>query len=450
MDFTVSNNLCIEGATTEQKRIITDVMTFSNPKYQEAAKFKRSTWGIPKYIRLYEVDNGKLILPRGSLSKIIDNVGSPNSFIDNTMSFPRVKIKSNIKLRPLQMPWVESMLGHVQGIGVAAAGSGKTVSALKIISILGQPTLWITHRQQLVDQFIERVGFFIDAGNVGVIGGGKFELGDIITAGTTQTLMRNDLSEITNKFGVIFVDEAHIIPAISTLKVVRQFPSKHLYGLTATPYREDKLEEIMFAAIGPRIAFTERNKIIESKGIIPAKVKVRYTKHAGVNNTQDNYNTIMKMLLKHPGRNNMIIIDVLTELVLGNKCIILTNRVEHGKIIKRKLGELGTECVHIHAHTTKKQRREKLTLYTEGKVAVIIATYALLKEGFDDSPTSRIFFALPSKAKGSIVQAKGRIERTHPGKLDAVLYDYVDPIQMLLNQFDIRCEQYYEHNLEFI
>ena len=425
-------------------------MSFLNPKYQEAVQFKRSTYGIRKVIRLYEEKNDELIIPRGALYKILPLVGPPNKIHNNTAIFKKVDIPSKIEMRPLQEPWIEDMLKHFQGVGVAPPGSGKTVMALEVIARLGQPTLWLTHRQGLVEQFKERAGFFIGGGDVGIIGDGKYEIGKVLTAGMIQTLIKRDLTELSHKFGLIILDEGHICPAEQTMEVIRKFAPQYLYGLTATPYREDKLEQIMFDTIGPCIAYLDRQEVVDADGIMPAKILVRKTGVTHNPAIHSRYDKIIKYLTTHTARNILILADVLTEIALGNICILLTNRVEHGKIIKRELKALGVDSVHIHAKTTNKKRKEYTAQFKSGEVALMIATYSLLKEGFDHKPTNRIFFALPHKAKGIIEQAKGRIERTAPGKTNAVVYDYVDSIPMLQRQFEMRYEQYQEHNLVMI
>lgn len=337
---------------------------------------------------------------------------------------------------------------YTQGIGVAPAGSGKTVMALEVLARLGQPALWLTHRQTLVEQFKERAGFFIDVGKIGTIGDGKFEIGKIATAGMIQTLIKRDLEELKYKFGSIFIDECHIIPAATTLKVVRQFAPRYLYGLTATPFREDRLEQIMFDTVGVCIANMDRQEVVDAEDIMPAKVIVRRTGVSQYMGMDNDYHKLIDYLSTHVGRNTMILVDVLSEIAMGNLCIVLTNRVAHGKFLQESLKQLGTDSVHLHAGTTSKKRKKGFKQFKTGKVAVIIATYSFLAEGFDHKPTNRIFFTLPHKAKGLIEQAKGRIERSCAGKEDAVLYDYVDAIPVFTRQFESRLDQYQEHNLE--
>jgi len=453
MDITVGKDVVLRNVTDDDKRLVKESLTILNPAWQDAVQFNRSTWGIKKTIKLYEEVGNTLIIPRGSLYKLINLTGIPNSISYDVASFKNTEVPTNIKLRKLQQPWVQSMLMHKQGIGVAPAGSGKTVMALQVIASIGQPTLWLTHRQSLVKQLKDRAGFFYgDAGKIGTIGVGKFEIGDFLTVGMVQTIAKKDMQELVKQFGVVFVDECHIVPAAQTMASVRQFAPEYLYGLTATPYREDRLEQIMFDTIGPVIAHMDRETVVEEKGILPATVVTRYTgiSYPTSRPGAKDFSKVIDYLVNHTGRNNMIVMDILTEIGLGNICIALTSRVDHGLLLKEMLAKYGVECEHLHSKQTRKQREERLGRFLDGEVPLLIATYQLLSEGFDHQPTNRIFFTLPYKSKGLIEQSKGRIERTSPGKTDALVLDYVDNIPMLLNQYDKRCEQYEDHNLDIV
>jgi superfamily II DNA or RNA helicase len=450
MDIKVSENIILENASTSQKNLIKSHMSFLNPAWQEAVNFRRSTYGIRKIIRLYEEKNDYLILPRGSLYKIAYLVGEGGlGKIDfDLASFPRQDIPSKISLRPLQMPWVEGMLKHKQGIGVAPAGSGKTVMGLYMIAKIGQPTLWLTHRQTLVNQFIERANSFLSPGKVGMIGGGKFEVGDLLTVGMIQTLHRKQLLELSRKFGVVICDEVHIVPCQTALNVIKQFGPEYLYGLTATPYRDDGLEQIMFDAIGPELVRMQRDDAVELGGILPAKICVVKTGISIPQGYPYEWAKILDFLLINNQRNTMLINMILTEVGLGNTCVVLTSRVAHGKEIKNRLLNLGVDSEHIHAGIPRKKRSLSLDRFINNEVGVMIATYQMLAEGFDHAPTNRIFFALPQKAKRLIEQSKGRIERVLYGKNDAIVYDLVDNIPMMAHQFQTRLDHYQEQNLE--
>lgn len=444
----IKAELLIREATLEEKRELKKRLTIVNPKWTEAAQFGRRTYHIPKHIKQYKCEDGNITIPRGFLYPLIDIFGPPEKIIDKTISHPKIDIPSNIILRPLQGPWVEDILKHRQGVCVASAGFGKTICLLEVISRLGQPTLWLTDQTNLINQFIEEAEEYIEAGKIGIIGDGKEFIGDKITVGMIQTLAKRDLSEVAKLFGTVILDECHVAPTNTTLGVLVQLAPKFLYGATATPYRSDNLEILMHNAIGPTISYVDRDEIVEAGGILPASVKVCRTGITYKKWGKPEYSDVIDFLVENKDRNLEIILDILSELANGHKCIALTSRIEHGKILRNLLLDLDVDCEHIHSEQSKKVRNTKLNRFLSGETPLIVATYKLLSKGFNYKPLSRIFFTLPHKAKGIIEQAKGRVERTAEGKIDAVVYDYVDDIKMLKNQFDLRLQQYKEHNLK--
>ncbi len=50
---------------------------------------------------------------------------------------------------------------------------------------------------------------------------------------------------------MVVVDDCHHVPAVSFEKIVRDAPVRRWLGLTATPYRSDKLEGIITMHLGP-------------------------------------------------------------------------------------------------------------------------------------------------------------------------------------------------------
>ena len=77
----------------------------------------------------------------------------------------------------------------------------------------------------------------------------------------------------------------------------------------------------------------------------------------------------------------------------------------------------------------KKQRTALLKAIAEtpaNKPLVVVATGQYLGEGFDCPQMDALFMASPSSFKGRLVQYVGRVLREHPGKTNALVYDYVD------------------------
>ncbi len=69
---------------------------------------------------------------------------------------------------------------------------------------------------------------------------------------------------------------------------------------------------------------------------------------------------------------------------------------------------------------------KRLEMIPEGEERLTAATGRYIGEGFDDPRLDTLFLAMPLSWKGTIVQYAGRLHRTHPGKQEVRVYDYVD------------------------
>jgi superfamily II DNA or RNA helicase len=74
---------------------------------------------------------------------------------------------------------------------------------------------------------------------------------------------------------------------------------------------------------------------------------------------------------------------------------------------------------------------------------VVLATGRYIGEGFDDPCLDTLLLAMPIAWKGTVVQYAGRLHRAHPGKHDALIYDYVDAeLPVLRRMFTKRLRAY--------
>ena len=70
---------------------------------------------------------------------------------------------------------VDALVPHDIGVLAATTAFGKTVVAARMIAERGVNVLVLVHRRQLMDQWVERLGAFLNAapGMIGKIGGGN-------------------------------------------------------------------------------------------------------------------------------------------------------------------------------------------------------------------------------------------------------------------------------------
>jgi superfamily II DNA or RNA helicase len=398
---------------------------------------------------------------RMRLLNMVDN--TPDKTIIDKRSIHEFKEinSASIKFRSYQERAIAAMYQAEEGMLVAPAGSGKTVIGLSMIPLYGQPCLWLTHTNALATQALERIKQFLPdmkEGDVGLIGNSKWNMGKRVTVGLIPTLVRRpkELFEMRNDFGLVILDEAHHCPASTFLKVISSLNPFYLFGLTATPYRRDKLEELMFQTIGPTVHRIEVKEVKETGGIIMPKVLYRSVKSKPIHG--NNIQAILKdNIVPNEKRNGMITGDVLREAVAGNYCIVVTDRKAHAEILY-DLISTGWEKTGIATGNYKKKYVEEQSERLNNKeITVLVCTFALLGEGFDVPFLNRAFVTMPFRAEGRIEQLIGRVQRYAPDKADALVYDYVDVnIGVVENQFytksknDCRFNAYKRLGLEIV
>lgn len=442
MKIIISNKIKLEDAPPDLKEFLVQQFKIPNPKFLEAQKLGYSTYGIDQYIINFNIDlHGNLFIPRGyrrTLLELLKEMNILYTLEDERTKFSYVDINSSeIHYRDYQTNPIIQLVSQGEGVLVAPAGSGKTVLGLSLVPLLGQPTLWITHTGPLFNQTVSMVNKLLPSLNIGTVEDGKWNLEEIFNIGMVQTLIKDPkrLVSIRNKFGLVIVDEVHRCAAPTFTDVVSQLNPYYLYGLTATPYRRDKLESIMFQTMGPLNTKISIEKVIDSGGIILPTVRYKtiHSKRVDTNNIQ----TILKdYVVNNNKRNHTIVSDVLEEAVNNNFCIVVSDRREHCEILYNLISLSWGPVGIATGKYSRKYVQEQIDKFNNKEITVLVTTSQLLGEGFDVPFINRAFITMPFRAEAKAEQIIGRVQRTYPGKKDSIVYDYVDAdIGILANQF---------------
>lgn len=140
------------------------------------------------------------------------------------------------------------------GVLQLACGKGKTVVALDYIARRGVPTIIILDTTQLMTQWREEIGQFLDVpGGIGLIQGETRDWKKSIVLATYHSLAAwapTMPEEVRRWFGTAVWDEAHHVAAPVFSRTADLFYGVRL-GLTATPERDDGMHVVYNFHLGP-------------------------------------------------------------------------------------------------------------------------------------------------------------------------------------------------------
>lgn len=451
MQAIISNEIRIENPTPEIISWCNRYLIYDNPEYQQLKRMGKDDYirwkHIPEKIYLYYLDGDILVVPYGCLYALLPAFNRAGCKIYQSfnnasdISFRGSKVQGIDEFFDYQEDAINAAIAAKSGVIVAGCGSGKTYLGMELIKRLGKRALWLCHTGDLLRQAKDDLLKLYPMAKVGLTTEGKLEIGEDITISTVQTMCKIDPNLYKDKFGVIICDEAaHVCGTPTKLKmftsVLSKIPARYKFGLTATPVRADGLINAMYAYIGanPNGTFSptykvdrERVKTMEAEHIridldysITMRDQMQFLDSAGMTD----YMKLIPFLCEKQARNEAIVENVVKCAQEGRKQIVLSLRVEHCKVLVQMLQERGINAVLCVGETPAK-RREKILKQQIGW-DVIVATYALLKEGVSIKELDTLHFCSPAKEKGLIVQCAGRIERYLEGKKQPLIYDYVD------------------------
>ena len=415
MKARLSDKIYLSELSRSESSEIKKALTFSNPKYLDAVKFNRSTYGITRQLELFEDNDNELIVPRGFNVSMFGHV----EIQDERNSHP-VTINTTIKLRSYQERVIRLALYHGGGVIVAPTGSGKTTMGIELASRLGERCLILVKSIDLATQWRDSIKLFTGL-ECGLIGGGKYIEGKEFTVGLVQTLVKNKQNL---DYGLVIVDECHNAPASQAYEVINHQSAKYRYGLSATPERRDGLEFMIYASLGAVIAKVEAHEVEGS--VLPVTVSTLKYNFMG---NPETWVQFINQLSEDSERNQIIVNSAIkSSLIVGTA--VLTGTIKQAETLHNLVNAYaGINALLLHGQLPKKQREQGMMDAPQHNL--IIGTLALLSEGIDWPHIGAIIFASPVSAEidrdtptaTRLVQSIGRGRRPFEGKVRTKVLD---------------------------
>lgn len=335
-------------------------------------------------------------------------------------------------LRAVQQPVVNSFLDPTPHDGILSlhTGGGKTVCALYIASRLRVPTLVIVHNSFLRDQWEDRIKMFLPFARIGRIQGDKVEVEDKdIVIAMLQTLSMKEIPIATFRpLGLIIVDECHHIASEVFVQALPKVTSKYMLGLSATPLRKDGLMHVAHWFLGPLLYNSDTGdkqdtdvtvEVYEYENANPTFNEILYNAQGVM------FTTLMINKLTECAHRTRWLTEILQDVLQESpqrQVLVLTDRVQHTKDILATLPDELRARSAILAQSVPAAKRTELC----GSCSILIATYAMCKEGFDVPTLNTLLMATP---RPDIDQIVGRILRVEKSArtIHPLILDVVDP-----------------------
>lgn len=455
----------LEDLSTKATDQIRRLAAFGNPEFFKKQAMRQSVRNTPSYIDLSNLKDGWLTLPRGcepSVKKLLEAYDASYHISDKRYEGATIHVEFTGALRPEQESAAAQLVQHDTGILSAPTGFGKTVIGSWIISRFKQRALIIVPRTELLSQWRASLDRFLDIQEqppvlltksgkpskrklpaIGQYGGGKHKLSGIVDVATYQSLFEEGDIAGTSRvvgfvrdYGLVICDECHHGAAPQLERVLSQVNPRYIYGLSATPKREDHLERIVYLHLGPiRCAIDPKEQAAQQgfdRILAPKFTHIRLP--LVTKNTP--YTKVVAELLENRKRNQMIIEDATSAIRAGRTPLIITSRVEHAKMLADSLKaalDASPSCpcrvILLCGSGAVKEKRKTIELLhslDQAERFAVVATGSYIGEGFDEPRLDTLLLAAPSSYESVLTQYSGRLHREHEGKHEVMVYDYID------------------------
>ena len=370
----------------------------------------------------------------------------------------KLKMSSKYELREYQKKVVDAAIENNVGIMQIPTGSGKTIIAGHIWKELERPGVFFVHTKDLLYQAIAFMEEMLEI-PIGQIGDGKLNILPI-TVATIQTTakamgykvereleedmeLENDaamlIRDTIKKTEVAFFDECHHIPAETFYNIAINLPNAFFrYGLSATPYRSDRHDMMIEAALGRKIVEINSSTLIKDGYLVKPEITFYPVPPVKLPKGYQAYHKIYKMAVVENEERNKLIAGLAKRYCDEGKCVlILVQQIQHGK----KIHKLIKDSVFLTGKDTSTVRNNALRNFKEGKIKLVIAT-TLADEGLDLPNLEVLVLAGAGQSETRAFQRIGRALRPYPGKDKAIVIDFMDKAPFLIQHSQKRLELY--------
>jgi len=291
----------------------------------------------------------------------------------------------------------------------------------------------VAHTRELVTQLAD--GLSAGVGEfAGVVMAASDEPSAGLVVGSVQTLRGRRLDAVleAGPVALLLLDECHHAHAGNSNgrlveRVAERWPDVVVLGCTATPYRADRhrMQDVL-----PVCAFTRSMPELAAAGwlapLVWQRVEVDALELRSVRTGQGGGDADYRAdelagAVSRPGV-AMATAALTAPLLASRRTVVFSADVAHAQALADAYRAQGVTAAAVWGDMPATDRVEVLDDWRTGRLQVV-TNVNVVAEGFDLPELSACVNAAPTMSPGRFVQRVGRVSRTAPGKVDALVLD---------------------------
>ena len=379
-----------------------------------------------------QFSNGLVGFPRGNIEKLNQVFGDDFEIIDERSLVPHgFNLEFTGQLRDEQKLVWRQWLGKQYGMMQLPPRGGKTALMVHAVCKLKQTSLVLAQEWSLLEQWEEEFRKFTNINElerayaaqhgkaaklIGYVKDPAKDVFPIVTLASWQLYQANLDALLANRdrWGAIFVDEAHSAASPCFSKVVNTVNSYYRVPVTATPERKDGHEVVVFDIAGPVTAIGTSEQLPVHVRVVHTGIEVNVYGKMG----RALWVSLRRRLAHDQDRNELIVNRILSDYKEGHKILVCSDLIGHLKQLQGMLiaatelfpalyGDMKTSML---IGAVKGKERKALRMEAKaGEVDIVLAYSKIVQLGWNVAPWSSLHNVLPMANEPNWYQRISRI-----------------------------------------
>jgi superfamily II DNA or RNA helicase len=333
-----------------------------------------------------------------------------------------------------------------RGVVKLPTGAGKTEISIAVTRALNLPTLFLTHRVNLLYQTAKRFAVRCPPleKRIGIIGDGNYQP-NLITLATVQTLQSmmkkhpSEFVDLMGQFQFLIIDEAHRSGCDQFNRPA--LLAKNAYyrmALTATPFMKGNAQEdMLLMGITAPVVTTVTNFELIERGVL-ARPFFKFYEINGPDLRQfSKWADVYERGIVHNAERNLLIVKQMKNLASeGKKTLTIVLHKVHGRMLLDLAKSEGIRANYIDGSNAYNERDKALRWLEKSGDALIVTN--IFDEGVDCNAIDSVILAAGTKSAPTLFQRAGRAVRKKEKDNYAIVIDFIDRQHPKLLEHSIR------------